>query len=41
VSVSGLSVNVAGQAVPLEAVTTFVTSGPGGGASAIVTEKGK
>ena len=34
VSVSGLSVNVAGQTVPLEAVTALVTSGPGGGASA-------
>jgi uncharacterized protein with beta-barrel porin domain len=34
VSVSGLSVNVAGQAVPLEAMTASLTSGPGGGASA-------
>jgi outer membrane lipase/esterase len=34
VSISGLSLNVAGQSVPLEAVTSFLTSGPGGGASA-------
>jgi len=34
VSVSGLSVNVAGQAVPLEAMTAALTSTPGGGASA-------
>jgi outer membrane autotransporter protein len=34
VSVSGLSINVAGQTVPLEAMTAVLTSGPGGGASA-------
>jgi uncharacterized protein YhjY with autotransporter beta-barrel domain len=34
VSVSGLSINVAGQTVPLEAMTASLTSGPGGGASA-------
>ena len=34
VSVSGLSLNVAGQSMPLETVTSFLSSGPGGGASA-------
>ena len=34
VSVSGLSLNVAGQSVPLAAMTSSLASGPGGGASA-------
>ena len=34
VSISGLSLNVAGQSVPLGAVTSLMPSGPGGGASA-------
>ena len=34
VSVSGLSLNVAGQSIPLEALATLMPSSPGGGASA-------